>query len=169
MTNARPAAARPARSVRPARLAGVVAAFAILLAACGGGSSNTTPTFTSTPDTGQGTTIAGATLPTVSTSAAATTTAASAPASATVDMVAGGSAGYSFSPSTATVAKGGSVTWSNSSNAPHTVTFSDSSIKSSGPDFISPNKTFKTSFAKSGRFSYSCTIHPGMTGTVVVS
>ncbi|MEK6229028.1 MAG: plastocyanin/azurin family copper-binding protein [Actinomycetota bacterium] len=73
-----------------------------------------------------------------------------------------------FVPMDATVAKGGTITWTNSDGFAHTVT------KDSGPgaDFDSGNvdggATFKQKFAAAGKIDYLCEIHPGQTGTITV-
>jgi plastocyanin len=71
---------------------------------------------------------------------------------------------FSFEPATLDVAAGATVVWTNDGQAPHTVTgdFADSGI-------LEPGQTFSHTFAESGEFSYACTIHPQMTGTIRVS
>jgi plastocyanin len=68
-----------------------------------------------------------------------------------------------FSPRTVTVKRGGKVTWSwQDHGITHNVT---------GRGFSSGNRSkgrFSVTFKKAGTFSYRCTIHPGMTGKVVV-
>ena len=78
------------------------------------------------------------------------------PSAATVDV-----SNNVYTPSSVTVAKGGTVTW-NWSAGPHTVTFSDqdSGSKSTG--------SFARTFPNTGAFTYSCTLHPTMTGSVTV-
>ncbi len=68
-----------------------------------------------------------------------------------------------FKPSAFTVAVGSTVSWANTGAVPHTVT-------TSGFDsgFIMPGDRFKRAFSAEGSFSYFCTIHPGMAGTVNV-
>lgn len=101
-----------------------------------------------------------------------------APAEAPADKPAGGGSGAkavkvdmkdtTFVPMDATVAKGGTITWTNSDGFAHTVT------KDSGPgaDFDSGNvdggATFKQKFAAAGKIDYLCEIHPGQTGTITV-
>ena len=67
-----------------------------------------------------------------------------------------------FSPKTATVARGGTVTWRWVGKKSHDV---------SGPGFKSKlikTGTYKRTFSKAGTFKYVCTLHRGMTGTVRV-
>ena len=75
--------------------------------------------------------------------------------------------GFAFNPVESTTAMAGTVTWTNEDDAPHTVTFDDASITSSGN--INKAGTFSATFGAAGTFAYKCTIHPTMTGTVKVS
>lgn len=70
---------------------------------------------------------------------------------------------FAYSPATITVKAGDTVTWTNQGNVPHTVTGEsfDSGILQKGASFT---YTFETA----GTFSYICTLHPSMKGTLVV-
>jgi plastocyanin len=70
-----------------------------------------------------------------------------------------------FTPSTLTVAVGTTVTWTNKDSVTHTVP-SDTGIFNSGG--MDKNASFNFTFKTSGTFKYTCTIHPFMTGTVIV-
>lgn len=72
----------------------------------------------------------------------------------------------SFSPATITVSAGTTVTWTNKDAIAHTVT-SDNNLFNSGN--IGSNGTFSYTFSTAGSFSYHCSIHPTMKGTVVVT
>lgn len=72
-----------------------------------------------------------------------------------------------YQPKTTTVSVGTEVTWTNKSSQPHTVTFKDSSVSSS--QTFNAGQDFRATFTKAGRFAYSCTIHPAMHGTVIVT
>jgi len=79
--------------------------------------------------------------------------------------------GSCFSPSEVTIGVGESVTWYNDSTTAHTVT---SGNPEDGPDgvfdsslFLAGN-TFSHTFTEAGQFEYFCSIHPWMTGTVIV-
>ena len=68
-----------------------------------------------------------------------------------------------FSPTKARIAPGGKVKWTNNGKVQHNVTFQRSSSGNLGP-----GETFVKKFSRAGKFLYSCTIHPGMTGKVKV-
>jgi plastocyanin len=72
---------------------------------------------------------------------------------------------FSFAPSTVTVPIGTQVTWTNKDEIGHNVVSADKSIKSK---VLDTNNKFTFTFTKPGTYSYSCTIHPRMRGTVVV-
>lgn len=74
---------------------------------------------------------------------------------------------HSFDPTSVTVARGGSVTWSNSSGQVHNVTFA---AVAGAPSNIGDHLAGSTSrpFSTAGTFSYSCTNHPEMQAQVVV-
>jgi plastocyanin len=73
---------------------------------------------------------------------------------------------YHFSPTTTYVSVGGKVTWTNGSDAPHTVTSDSGSELASAT--LNAGKTFSHTFASTGTFAYHCSIHTYMVGKVVV-
>ena len=72
---------------------------------------------------------------------------------------------FSFGPPSLTVAVGTTVTWTNRDDIPHTVVSTDGAFKSKAVD---TDEKFSFKFAKPGTYSYFCSIHPKMTGKVVV-
>ena len=74
--------------------------------------------------------------------------------------------GMAFSPSTITVAAGTTVTWTNKDAVTHNVTSNPALFSSGG---MGNGATYSFTFANTGTFNYSCTIHPSMTGTVIVN
>ena len=72
---------------------------------------------------------------------------------------------FSFGPETLTVPVGTTVTWTNRDDIPHTVVSADGVFKSKVRD---TDEKFSYTFAKTGTYSYYCTIHPKMTGQIVV-
>lgn len=71
----------------------------------------------------------------------------------------------SFVASTTTVTKGTTVTWTNSDDMAHTVTADDNSFASND---LNKGDSFTHTFNSTGTFAYHCSIHTGMTGSVVV-
>jgi plastocyanin len=82
-----------------------------------------------------------------------------APMTASVSLI-----NKSFSPSSVTIAVGGTVTWTNNDGMPHNVTSSSGSFKSA--NFSSGTYTF--TFTTAGTYNYVCTLHGGMSGTIIV-
>ena len=74
-------------------------------------------------------------------------------------------ANFAFSPGSTTVAVGDTVTWSNEDTTGHTATAGDGTFDTGT---IAPGTTASVTFAKAGTFAFTCTIHPTMTGTIVV-
>ncbi len=72
---------------------------------------------------------------------------------------------FSFGPQTVTVAVGATVTWTNRDDIPHTVVSTDGLFKSKVRD---TDEKFSYTFAKAGTYPYYCSVHPKMTGKVVV-
>jgi plastocyanin len=78
--------------------------------------------------------------------------------------------GWCFSPAVTNVAAGSSLTWNNSSSAPHTATADDGSWTAGTPaNPISAGSSGTVTFANPGTFTYHCALHPNMHGTVVVT
>ena len=73
---------------------------------------------------------------------------------------------FKFNPATLTVPVGTTVTWTNQDEEPHTVAAKDGSFHSPGMD---SHGTYSFTFATAGSYDYICSIHPFMTGTVVVT
>jgi plastocyanin len=73
---------------------------------------------------------------------------------------------FAFAPATLTIHAGGTVTWTNKDEEPHTVVANDGSFHSPG---MGSQATFSYTFPKPGTFDYVCSIHPFMHATVVVT
>jgi plastocyanin len=73
-----------------------------------------------------------------------------------------------FAPPQITVAKGGTVTWTNNDNTTHTVVDDLSNVGGPHSGDIAPGSSYSFTFTKTGSFQYHCTIHPSMRGTIVV-
>jgi plastocyanin len=72
---------------------------------------------------------------------------------------------FVFGPQTITVPVGTTVTWTNSDDIPHTAVSTDGVFKSKVMD---TDEKFSYTFTKAGTYSYYCSVHPKMTGQVVV-
>jgi amicyanin len=93
--------------------------------------------------------------------AAATFAARSAPATdAEVDIDQ-----FTFLPQRITVKAGTTVTWINEDDVPHTIVSSSKVFKSKALDTADK---FSFTFTTPGTYDYFCSLHPHMTGAVVV-
>jgi plastocyanin len=72
---------------------------------------------------------------------------------------------FVFGPQAITVPVGTTVTWTNSDDIPHTAVSTDGVFKSKVMD---TDEKFSYTFTKAGTYSYYCSVHPKMTGQVVV-
>ena len=70
---------------------------------------------------------------------------------------------FAFNPASLTVKQGTKVTWGNKDSVDHTVVFAGFNSQN-----ISTNGTFEHVFGAKGTFTYHCSIHPNMTGTITV-
>lgn len=75
---------------------------------------------------------------------------------------------YMFSPASITVKVGTTVTWTNQDAVSHTVTADTNSTDAPSSMDIAQGKSYSFTFQKAGTFTYHCTPHPYMHGTVVV-
>ena len=74
-------------------------------------------------------------------------------------------ANFAFAPAEITIAPGESVTWTNDDGAPHGLEFNDGAP---GTDLLLPKASFSRRFDRPGTYDYNCSVHPYMTGRVVV-
>jgi plastocyanin len=74
---------------------------------------------------------------------------------------------FSFGPTTLTVTVGTTVTWTNRDDIPHTVV-STEDPKTFKSKVLDTDEKFSFTFTKAGTFPYFCSVHPKMTGKVVV-
>ena len=72
---------------------------------------------------------------------------------------------FSFTPATLTVKAGTQITWTNADDIPHTVVSDDHSFRSK---VLDTDEKFTFTASNPGTYSYFCSIHPKMTGKVVV-
>jgi plastocyanin len=89
-------------------------------------------------------------------------TAATARAASTVNA---DIANFAFSPNPITIKVGDTVTWTNKDTAPHDVTSQGGPFAS---QTLNTGATFSYTATTPGTFTYICTIHPYMVGTLIV-
>ena len=133
----------------------------VLLTACGGSSTATSPTPTTAPTTAP---TAAPPTPTPSPTAPAT-----APVNVVVvQMLENPPGHYFFQPASISVPAGTVVVWVDNSDAPHTVT-SDSGAPSAfnTTQNVTEGKTFALQFNQAGTYHYHCNIHPTTMKAVV--
>jgi plastocyanin len=72
---------------------------------------------------------------------------------------------FSFAPMQTEIAAGTQVTWINKDDVPHTVVSIDHKFKSRALD---TDESFSFTFKDPGTYEYFCSVHPKMTGKIVV-
>lgn len=72
---------------------------------------------------------------------------------------------YSFTPASLTVAVGTKVIWTNQDQDPHTIFSNDQKFRSSALD---TGESYSFTFNEPGTYPYFCSMHPSMTGTIIV-
>ncbi len=72
---------------------------------------------------------------------------------------------FAYDPDPVTIEEGGKVIWQNEDSAPHTATADDGSFDTGT---LEEGKLKSETFKEAGTYSYICSIHPDMTGTVEV-
>jgi len=72
---------------------------------------------------------------------------------------------FTFSPQTLTIKAGTKVTWTNRDDIPHTVASTTKAFKSPALD---TDDSYSFTFTTAGSYEYFCSLHPHMTGTIVV-
>jgi plastocyanin len=74
--------------------------------------------------------------------------------------------GSVFSNTNLVIKAGTTVNWQNDDSMIHTVTADDGSFDSGQ---LAPGGVYSRTFNTTGTFAYTCTLHPGMVGVVVVN
>ena len=72
---------------------------------------------------------------------------------------------FTFTPKTLTAKPGDTVTWINKDDVPHKIASVDKKFSSEPLD---TDQQFSHTFTEAGTYDYFCSIHPRMTGTVIV-
>jgi plastocyanin len=73
---------------------------------------------------------------------------------------------FNFNPKTLTVKSGEKITWINRDEEPHTIVSVDKQFKKS--QALDTDQEFTITAGAPGTYSYFCSVHPKMTGTIVV-
>ena len=133
----------------------LVVVSAVLVAGCGSGATTTSTASASTTMSSM-TTTTGAT----GTTGGATTTTAGGAGGAKVSL-----ANIAIDPTSVTIKVGETVTWTNNDPFAHRLV-GDKGEFDSGT--MAGGATFGFTFKTAGTFAYHCSIHPSMTGTVIV-
>lgn len=158
--------------MRIGKITAATAALALIALACAG-SAVTQPSASLVPPLSQTSDPSVAPSPDTSVEPATGAPASQTPASGAPASEAAGPSTVrvaiidnAFTPATVEVAAGDEVAWTDRGANPHTVTFGDD-----GPDSgnLSSGGTFRATFDEAGEFSYVCSIHSQMQGTVTVS
>lgn len=122
------------------------------------GTPAASPTGTATPLATPASTPKPATP--AATVAATTPATAAGPTEVKVDIV-----NFAFQPATITIPAGTTVVWTNTSPTEHTV--ADKNLTWSS-HILEQGQTYQRTFDQPGTFTYICTIHPEMVGTIIV-
>ena len=72
---------------------------------------------------------------------------------------------FAFAPQVIVVAPGTTVSWTNADDDPHTVIATDKSFHSAAMD---TEESYSFTFTRPGEYAYFCSLHPHMTGKVIV-
>jgi len=73
---------------------------------------------------------------------------------------------FAFNPQTITVKSGEKVTWTNRDEEPHTIVSVEKQFKKSSA--LDTDQTFTITAGAPGTYTYFCSVHPKMTGTIIV-
>lgn len=139
----------------------ILVAGAVLLL----GKNTSTTTTTSQQPTATSTPMAmptGSTTPTSSVSPTSGQTTVSPAAMGAQDVVI---QNFAFSPATLHVKIGDKVTWTNKDSVGHSATADDGSFDTG---VLAQGKSGSVTFKKAGTYTYHCSVHPNMKGTIVV-
>jgi plastocyanin len=74
---------------------------------------------------------------------------------------------FAFNPANIEVPVGTRLTWSNEDDVPHTIVCTDAGLAIKSPPLDTDQK-YTTLLEKPGTYRYFCSLHPHMTGTIVV-
>ena len=143
------------------RLAPALGLFAILVAACSGGATNS-----AAPVASAAAPVASAAAPSVAAPSSAGGGAAACAVSTATPTVAAAMQNTAFSPSKIQAKVGDVIGFTNKDSIQHTATLDDGSCTT---DIVAGGATAALTFTAAGSYPFHCKIHPNMTGTIEVS
>jgi plastocyanin len=73
---------------------------------------------------------------------------------------------FAFNPPTITVKSGEQITWTNRDEEPHTIVSVEKQFKKSPA--LDTDQQYTVTAGAPGTYSYFCSVHPKMTGTIIV-
>jgi plastocyanin len=76
---------------------------------------------------------------------------------------------FAFDPSSLTVKSGTVVKWTNQDGAPHTIVSDTNSPMAFSSDSLANGASYSFTFTQPGTYTYHCSIHPSMKGTIIVT
>jgi amicyanin len=147
----------PAKRITPFRFSVLGAIAVIGLAACAPAASRSA---------GSSMPMSMLPMPAGQMASAGPATSTSAPPTVPAGAAEVGIVNFKFMPATVTIKVGGTVGWTNQDDIGHTVSFAGPGINSK---VLQRNDRFSHAFDAPGTYTYICSIHPFMHGTVVVT
>lgn len=76
---------------------------------------------------------------------------------------------FAFQPASLTIAAGTTVTWTNQDDAQHDITPDEEGAGFARSQLLSKGESYSFTFDTPGTYTYHCTPHPNMTGTITVT
>ena len=153
----------PAKRITPFRLSVLGAIAVVGLAACAPAASKSAGYGAAGGPTGVSSSMP---MPAGQTASAGPATSVPAPPAVPAGAAEVGILNFKFMPATVTIKMGGTVDWTNHDDIGHTVSFAGQGINSK---VLQRNDRFSHTFDTPGTYTYICSIHPFMHGTVVVT
>jgi plastocyanin len=75
---------------------------------------------------------------------------------------------FAFSPATLTIKTGTMVTWMNQDGAVHQIASDAGTPVAFTSDTLANGASYQFTFIQPGTYTYHCTVHPSMKGTIIV-
>ena len=76
---------------------------------------------------------------------------------------------FAFDPSSLTVKSGAVVKWTNQDGASHTIVSDTGSPVAFSSDSLASGASYSFTFTQPGTYTYHCSVHPSMKGTIIVT